>query len=157
MTNDIADDERKKSVRHILKLSDKIFREMKLMVPPEWLTSDLTVAQLRVLLLLHTEGPTTMRNISVSLSVAISTATGIINKLVKKNLVVRSEDPEDRRLVICSLSPAGRKLMNSIWKLARRQIEPLLLVLSGEELKKAEEITKLILANINNKKIRSSE
>ena len=156
-TNNTAADEREITVRQILKISDKIFREIKLMIPSEWLTSDMTVAQLRVLLYLHTEGPCSMRNIAASLDVAISTATGIIDKLVRKNLVVRSEDPSDRRLVICSLAPAGKKLMDRIWKLGRNQLAQLLHVLSAEELKKAEEVTELILAKIKFKKLQSPE
>ena len=42
-------------VTQILKLSEDIFQAIKLSIPPEWLSSDMTVAQLRVLLLLHTE------------------------------------------------------------------------------------------------------
>ena len=53
-------------VRHILKLSEEIFQEIKLSVPHEWLTSDMTVAQLRILLFLYTEGPSRMSIIASS-------------------------------------------------------------------------------------------
>ena len=43
-------------VRQILKLSADIFQAIKLRIPPEWLMSDMTVAQLRVLLFLYTDG-----------------------------------------------------------------------------------------------------
>jgi DNA-binding MarR family transcriptional regulator len=135
-------------VRQILKLSEKIFHEVKLIVPSEWLSSDMTVAQLRVLLFIHTDGPSTMRTIASSLDVAISTATGIVNHLVKKDLVVRGEDPVDRRLVICSLSPSGKRLMDRIWTLGRIQIEKLLLGLSTKQLKKAAEVTGFIYSGM---------
>jgi len=72
-------------VKQILKASENIFQVMGITIPPEWLMTDMTVAQLRVLLLLHTEGPSRMSSIAGTLGIAVSTATGIIDNLVKKN------------------------------------------------------------------------
>ncbi len=135
-------------VRHILKLANDIFRAIKLSVPPEWLTSDMTVAQLRVLLLLHTEGPGRMSFIASSIGTGLSTVTGTVDILVEKGLVVRTDDPRDRRLVICDLSAQGREMMNLMWVLGQEQIEKLLRGLSLEELRKADEITEILLRNV---------
>lgn len=138
-------------VRHILKLADDIYRVIKPSVPPEWLTSDLTVAQLRVLLVLYTEGPTRMSSIASSIGITISTATGIVDNLVKKGLVMRGADPEDRRLVICRLSSQGQETINRLWALGQFQIEKLLQGLSLEQLKKAAEVAEFLLSNVMSK------
>lgn len=135
-------------IHHILKLSEDIFTTIKLRVPPDWLTSDITVAQLRVLLILHTEGPSQMSSIASSLGIALSTATGIVDNLVRKGLVTRGADPEDRRLVICTLSPQGQDTINQVWTLGQSQMEKLLQGLSVEELKKADEVAEFLLANM---------
>jgi len=135
-------------VRHILKLAEDIYRAIKPGIPPEWLTSDLTVAQLRVLLILHTEGASRMSTIATSIGIALSTATGIVDNLVKKGLVIRRADPEDRRLVICSLSPEGQETINRLWTLGQFQMEKLLYGLSLEELKKADEVAEILLGNV---------
>jgi DNA-binding MarR family transcriptional regulator len=137
-------------VRHILKLAEDIYRAIKPLVPPE-LASDLTVAQLRVLLVLYTEGPSRMSSIASSLGIAVSTATGTVDNLVKKGLVIRGANPEDRRLVICSLSSPGRKTINRLWALSRSQIEKLLQGLSLEQLKKAAEVAEFLLGNVTSK------
>ena len=131
----------------ILKLSEEIFQAIKLSIPPEWLTSDMTVAQLRVLLLLHTEGPSRMSSIATTLGVAVSTATGIIDNLVKKELVTRRDDTEDRRVVICALSPHGQQIINHMWALGQYQMEKLLRGLSAEQLEKAKEVAEFLLLN----------
>src|SRR4030042_5939280 len=95
----------------ILKTAEEIFQGVRTIIPSEWLTSDITVAQLRVLLVLYTQGPSRMSTIASIVGVAISTATSIVDNLVKKGRVIRSDDPEDRRLVICSLSPEGQALI----------------------------------------------
>ena len=134
-------------IPQILKLSENIFHEIKLSIPPEWLTSDMTVAQLRVLLLLHTEGPSRMSSIAATLGIAVSTATGIIDNLVKKGLVTRRDDTEDRRVVICSLSVHGQQIINHMWALGQHQMEKLLRGLSTEQLEKAKEVAEFLLLN----------
>lgn len=135
-------------VQHILKLAEDIYRAVKPSIPPEWLTSDLTVAQLRVLLILHTEGASRMSTIATSIGIALSTATGIVDNLVKKGLVIRGADPEDRRLVICVLSSEGQATINRLWTLGQFQIERLLHGLSLEQLKRAEEVAEILLGNV---------
>ncbi len=143
-------------VRHILKLAEEIYRAIKPSVPPEWLTSDLTVAQLRILLFLYTEGPSRMGSIASSIGIAVSTATGIVDNLVRKGLVVRGADPEDRRLVICTLSSQGQETINRMWTLGRFQIEKLLQGLSVEQLKKVDEVAEFLLHNVTGKRVSSS-
>jgi DNA-binding MarR family transcriptional regulator len=135
------------TVSQILRLSEEIFKAIKLSIPPEWLMSDMTVAQLRVLLLLHTEGPSRMSSIANTLGIAVSTATGIIDNLVKKDLVTRRDYAEDRRVVICSLSTQGQQTINSMWALGQQQMEKLLRGLSPEQLRKAKEVAEFLLHN----------
>jgi DNA-binding MarR family transcriptional regulator len=143
--------DRKRLVKHIVKLSGEIYRAVKPAFPPEWMTSDLTVAQLRVLLILYTEGPSRMSAIASSIGIAVSTATGIVDNLVKKGLVERGADPEDRRLVICSLSPQGQNTIDTLWTMGQFKIEGLLLGLSLEQLKKAAEVAEFLLSNVTSK------
>jgi DNA-binding MarR family transcriptional regulator len=138
-------------VRRILKLSEDIYRAIKPNVPSDWLTSDLTVAQLRVLLVLYTEGASRMSSIASSLGIAVSTATGVVDNLVKKGLVMRGAAPEDRRLVICTLSPQGHETVNRLWTMGRFQIERLLEGLSLEQLRKAAEVAEFLFLNVTSK------
>jgi len=135
-------------IPQILEVSANIFHTMGLSIPPEWLSSDMTVAQLRVLLLLHTESETRMSSIASTLGIAVSTATGIIDNLVKKDLVIRSADTGDRRVVICALSPPGQEIINRIWAHGQSQMEKLLRGLSTEQLQKAKEVAGFLLLNV---------
>ena len=138
----------KNMVSQILKASENIFQVMGITIPPEWLMTDMTVAKLRVLLLLHTEGQSWMSSIAGTLGIAVSTATGIIDNLVKKELVSRSADAEDRRVVICGLSPKGQEVINSIWIYGQLQMKKLLNGLSPEQLEKAKEVAEMLLMNV---------
>ena len=135
-------------VQHILETSGRIYGALNPTIRLELLSADITVAQLRVLLILLTDGPSRMSAIASILDVALSTATGIVDNLVKKELVVRKADPDDRRLVICKLAPAGQELMNGLWRSGEFQMERLLDGLTIEQLKKADEVAGILLANV---------
>jgi DNA-binding MarR family transcriptional regulator len=70
---------------------------------------DLTLHQLRVLFHLHYHGDRTMGQISAKLQVSDPTATGVIDRLVERELVERAADPDDRRRVLVRLTASGRE------------------------------------------------
>ena len=94
---------------------------------------DLTMSQLRAVLFLE-EGPVPMSKLAEALGTSLPSATGIIDRLVERGLVGRREDPEDRRLVICSLSPQGEGVIASLYQADKVDTEALLASLSAEEL-----------------------
>lgn len=132
----------------ILKLSEEIYNRLAPGFPNEWLSPDITVAQLRVLLVIRTEGPSRMSAIAGSMGIALSTATGIVNNLIKKDLILRDIDLNDRRVVICKLSPEGEKLMNKLWALGQSQMKKLLDGLTLKQLQEAANVVAFLLNNI---------
>ena len=92
-----------------------------------------------------------MTVIAAATGATLPTITGTVEILVKKGLVVRRDDPEDRRLVICELSQDGAAMMDRMWALGQRQMEKLLNGLSREELQKAHDVAEILLRNITSK------
>lgn len=105
----------------ILQLTDRAFRQLLPMVPKEWLRLDLTMPQLKVVLLLFISGPSRMSEIASALGVSLATATGVVDRLVERDILTREGDPGDRRVVLCRLSEKGEELMNGLWQLSRDQ------------------------------------
>jgi len=135
-------------VRHILETGTRIYSALNPAIRLEMLSADITVTQLRTLLILLTDGPSNMSHIASVLDVALSTATGIVDNLVRKELAVREADPNDRRLVICKLSPGGQELIGGLWRSGESQMERLLDGLKLEQLEKAAEVANMLLDNI---------
>ena len=135
-------------VRHILETGTRIYSALNPAIRLEVLSADITVTQLRTLLILLTDGPSNMSHIASVLDVALSTATGIVDNLVRKEMAVREADPNDRRLVICKLSPGGQELIGGLWRSGESQMERLLDGLKLEQLEKAAEVANMLLDNI---------
>ena len=74
--------EKEELIENILQLTDSTFRELFPMLPKEWLHLDLTMSQLKVVLLLFISGPSRMSDIASALGVSLATATGVMDRLV---------------------------------------------------------------------------
>ncbi|MCX6012270.1 MAG: MarR family transcriptional regulator [Chloroflexi bacterium] len=135
-------------IRRILDLSRDIFNMIIPGLPREWLAFDITVMQLRVLLMLYTEGPSRMSTIASSIDAALSTATGIVDNLVKKDLVLRESDPQDRRVVICKLSDKGVGIAGGLWTWGEHQMKLLLETMNEDQLHIAEETARYLKNNM---------
>ncbi len=64
-----------------------------------WSERDLTVAQVRLLFLLMARDGQSMTELADQFGVALPTMTRLVDRVAQDRLVVRGEDPRDRRLV----------------------------------------------------------
>ena len=126
--------EKEELIENILQLTDSTFRELFPMLPKEWLHLDLTMSQLKVVLLLFISGPSRMSDIASALGVSLATATGVMDRLVERDIVLREGDPEDRRVVLCRLSNKGEKLISGLWQLSRERAGELMMALAPSQL-----------------------
>ncbi|MEC2070746.1 MarR family winged helix-turn-helix transcriptional regulator [Alkalihalophilus marmarensis] len=77
---------------------------------------DLTVAQSRVLYLLVTYGSQTQVELQKKLYIKGSTMNGIIESLLKKNLIQRVASEMDKRAKIVHISDEGKKIEAQLWE-----------------------------------------
>jgi MarR family transcriptional regulator, organic hydroperoxide resistance regulator len=75
-----------------------------------WMEIDLTIAQLRTLLVLAEEGPLVIGQIAQRLGIGLSTGGHLVDRLVHAGLAERMEDAEDRRRILARLNSKGEDL-----------------------------------------------
>jgi DNA-binding MarR family transcriptional regulator len=100
----------------------------------EWPDLELTIPQIKTLTLLRHQGPQRMGSIATYLGSTLSSSTSIIDRLVDKGLVERVPDPDDRRVVICQLTPRGQEATEQFWRIGRTRVVELAERLDIEEL-----------------------
>jgi len=84
---------------------------------------NMSLSQLNVLMFLETRDHVRMKDIGEKLGVKPSSVTNLVDRLIKAELVERSFDPEDRRVVEVSLSECGKKLIEEVRKTDRKHWE----------------------------------
>jgi DNA-binding MarR family transcriptional regulator len=126
-------------IARILGQVEGAFREMLPLAHQELLDLDLTTPQLKVVLLLYLNGQARMSDLAASLGVTLATATGIVDRLVERDVVTRENGKEDRRVVYCRLSEKGHNLTDRLYTSGRERARQLLEGLDEEKLRKLDE------------------
>ena len=101
---------------------------------PAWAEQELTFGQMRLLFLLGQHGPSPMSHIAEWLGVALPTASGIVERVERHGLVARRHRIDDRRVVDCQLTDAGRQLIDQIYGMRLDLMRQFLGVLDDAEL-----------------------
>ena len=121
-----AESDKERLVDGILALADKLFRELLPTVPRDLLSLDITMPQMKILVILYVTGPRRMSDVASELDVTLPTATSLVERLVEKRYVERETNPDDRRVVLCHLSEAGEQVIKHIWQTAGKRSRELL-------------------------------
>ena len=74
----------------------------------------LSMAQINILYTLQRCGEMPMSRLAEMLNVSLSNATGLIDRIEERGLVERTRVPEDRRVVVIRVTPAGERMLGEI-------------------------------------------
>lgn len=94
-----------------------LFDQIKMLIAPEIWSSILlncSKNELLVLILIYRNSDVNMTQIAEYLNVPLNTATGIVDRMEKKEIVLRVRSKEDKRIVKIILSDLGKDQLKSI-------------------------------------------
>lgn len=83
----------------------------------------LTILQIKACMIINASKSITMSNFAKSLHLKTSGATQLVDKLISLDLVTRSYDPTDRRLILISLTPTMESEMKKMKKIENQVFE----------------------------------
>jgi DNA-binding MarR family transcriptional regulator len=113
---------------------------------PEFPDPSVTMAQMRVLMLLGAVGEARMSDLAAKLGTSLSSLSSVVDRLVEADLARRREDARDRRSVLISLAPAGNALLDNFQELGERHLRELLDELSDEAITTVSQAIDLLVA-----------
>lgn len=90
------------------------FREVRCISSQRLLTLGISMTHLHVLTMLRHHGPLSMSRLAELLDVSFSNTTGIVDRIEERGLVERTRVPDDRRVVLVRLTPAGERLLDDV-------------------------------------------
>jgi len=79
-----------------------------------WEQRGLTLPQLRVLFLVRANPDITTNALAARLRITVSTVSGLVDKLVRADLIERRSDPGDRRVIPLRLTEEGQAVAGEI-------------------------------------------
>jgi DNA-binding MarR family transcriptional regulator len=107
-------------------------------------TSNLTMRQLKVVMILSARASASGQEIAAGLGVGLGTVTGIVDRLIAQGLVSRHEDPHDRRVRRVRLTPSGTALVEEINNAGLAHLRRIMEHLDTETLRTLEHVSRAI-------------
>ena len=121
-------------IREIIKLQRRVNRAMRQYAPDAWMELNLTIPQLKSLFFIANQGETNFSRLATALGVTPSNVTGIIDRLVEQELVIRQENPQDRRMLMLRATDKGEALVSDLRERSIGHMSDLLARLNPAEL-----------------------
>lgn len=106
--------------------------------------NDLSLTQLRVFGILRDRRPR-VTELAAHLGLDKSTISGLIDRAERRGFLARARNAEDGRAVDVFLTPAGHEMTARIYDEVRRELHPMMDVLSGEQREKLHDLLRLTL------------
>jgi DNA-binding MarR family transcriptional regulator len=122
----------------ILELYDAFCAGLLINLRDSWLSVELTMPQVKVLLLVVTSGSATTSWIAKRLGVSLPSATRFIDRLVEHGLVAREEDPHDRRYTNLVPTAAARQVVERLNSHRREYLGAALAALGLDQLQEVQ-------------------
>jgi DNA-binding MarR family transcriptional regulator len=139
-------DHRAELIQRVLECSGTLFRSMHPGQNRALLTLELTMPQLKALLCVVQYEGATSGQIAGGLGVGLSTVTGIVDRLAEQGMVVRGEDPRDRRITRVEPTARGLELVDQLLRYRNEQLTRLLSHLDTEQLRVVEQAFQYLVA-----------
>lgn len=113
------------------------FDQIKVLIAQEtWdnILLNCTKNELLVLMRLYRSSDVNMTMISQDLNVPLNTATGIVARMEKKDLVLRERNTDDKRVVTIKFTDAGKQQFNLIMKTFMQYGQQIMASLTADEM-----------------------
>ncbi len=134
-------------INEIIELQRESNKELGAFPAEPWIDLGLTIAQLKSLFFIADREKTNFKKLAEALNVTPPNVTGIIDRLVDQGLVSRTENPEDRRVMLLQATEKGHELLNTLLASRAVRMTQILSYMSPEELSSlAQGMTALIKA-----------
>jgi DNA-binding MarR family transcriptional regulator len=112
-----------------------------------WLLLDLTMAQLKAMMLIVQSGGVRSRELADGLGIAPSAATPLVDRLVDQKLARREDDPADRRIIWIRPTPKAQALHDQLLQTHEHVLADVINELPPEVRPTVQESVRLLLAS----------
>jgi DNA-binding MarR family transcriptional regulator len=106
--------EKAKLISEIIELQRKVDKARRPSTLDVWMSLPITIAQLKSLFFISNQGSSSLGKLAAALGVTPANVTGIVDRLVEQDLVSRSENVQDRRVLLLRTTGKGEELVANL-------------------------------------------
>jgi DNA-binding MarR family transcriptional regulator len=141
-------------------IMDLVFDSLKkFFYPQEWISLDLDFSKSEIftMLLVDKHGEIIMSQVADYINVSMSTANGIVERLVKSGHLNRDRSDTDRRIVLIRLTDKGKKLVEQLKNIIFEYVQLIYESLDDEERKLIFKVFNKVVEILNKKYLKPQE
>lgn len=137
--------------RQVVEIMPVIYKEFARREDNELTQGKISCSQMVTLdYVLRTPRVVRMKDIAHNLGIQMSSATTLVDRLIREKMLERHHDQKDRRLVSVTITAYGRKVVKQILTQKRRSIQEIFSVLTDQERGRYLGILKKVYAHHSN-------
>lgn len=125
---------KKDLIKQAMEMQEKVNQLILEYSAENWLSLDLTIAQLKSIVYIYSKGKTNLRELAQALDVTPSVVTGIVDRLILHGMINRTANPNDRRSQWLTVTDKGEALLDNIRQKSSQEISHILGTLSPKDL-----------------------
>ena len=134
--------------RELVEMMPLVFREIAKREDNELTRGKISFPQMVALDLVSRKPQVTMTYLAGVLSIKTSSATVLVDRLIRQRMLIRKRDEKDRRLVWVMITARGKKVVRQIMEQKRKSMRSMLAVLTDKEREQYLAAVKKIQANL---------
>ena len=138
--------DKQRTINRIMRAQQRLYQVFAFDRSDPLLAANLTMSQLKVLLILSLRPGASGQDLTAALGVSLATITGIVDRLAAQGLVARREDERDRRIRRLDLTSAGQQVIEDIITAGAAHTRRLLQRLEPDDLAVVERSVIVLLA-----------
>ena len=135
----------KELIEEMIELQRRVDRDRRQYELDAWMHLNLSIGQLKSLFFISNRGATSLSKLAAALRVTPTNTTGIVDRLLKRGLITRTESPDDRRVLLLRTTPLGDELITELRQKRKERMAELFNRLSQEEAKYMAEALKIMV------------
>ena len=125
--------ENKTNIEEMIELQRRVDHDRRQYELDAWMHLNLSIGQLKSLFFISNRGATSLSKLAVALGVTPTNTTGIVDRLLKRGLITRTESPDDRRVLLLRTTPLGDELIAELRQKRKERMAELFNRLTEEE------------------------
>jgi DNA-binding MarR family transcriptional regulator len=139
---------KKELIEEMVESQRQIDRDRRQFELDAWMHLNLSIAQLKSLFFISNRSATSLSKLAAALQVTPTNTTGIVDRLLKRGLITRTESPDDRRVLLLRTTPAGEDLINELRQKRKERMTELFSHLTEKQAEFVAEALKIMVKTI---------
>ena len=120
-------------IEEMIELQRRVDRDRRQYELDAWMRLNLSIGQLKSLFFISNRGATSLSKLAAALGVTPTNTTGIVERLLKRGLITRTDSPDDRRVLLLRTTTVGDELITQLRQKRKERMTELFNRLTDEE------------------------